>query len=332
MKFNKRAYHLIRLLGGLKFAKFISRKHPKIIMYHRVSENGGVDSVSADSFRKQIRIIKNHFNPLTFSQLMKASQEGKVPNNAVVVTIDDGYKDFSEYAWPILMQEDVAATLFITTGFVNRELWLWPDKIKYVLNHSNKRSLYVPFYGELEISENKDEVWHKLANFCLTLENEKKNTLIDWLFDELGVNKPTFPPKFYEALSWDQIRVMVSQGLDIGSHSHSHPILTKLDDTELDFEINKSKQLIFDNLGFEANSFCYPNGTKSDFNSYIKHCIVRGGYDYAIVAYPDLLPLKDPLEINRYPGTQSLSLFEKNVYGLSYIWSDFSRRVIKCIK
>ncbi len=56
--------------------------------------------------------------------------------NAVVITVDDGYLDFYEIAFPALREAGLPATLFLTTRFVDGDIWLWPDQVRYILEHS----------------------------------------------------------------------------------------------------------------------------------------------------------------------------------------------------
>jgi len=321
MGFNQTVFTLIKPVGGLKAAKFLSRKHPKILMYHRVSSNGSNGSISVDSFRAQMRVVKQHFKPLTLKRLLDANNCGNIPDNAVVITVDDGYKDFADYIWPIMQEEGVPATIFITTGFVNRELWLWPDKIKYMLKNTDRKSASIPGFGKVPIIGDELCAWNIISDYCLKIRNHKKNEIIESLFHDLGVEYQEVAPKGFEAVSWDQLREMVSLGLDVGSHSHSHPILTSLTKAELYQELVKPRRLIFDNLGFKPDSFCYPNGTRTDFNEAVKEFVVKAGYRYAVAAFPAPTPLDDLLEIKRYAGTNRQATFEKNLFGLSYIWS-----------
>ncbi|MBK7993943.1 MAG: polysaccharide deacetylase family protein [Blastocatellia bacterium] len=61
-------------------------------------------------------------------------------------------------------------------------------------------------------------------------------------------------------LSWHEIKLMQAANISIGSHTLTHPNLTKLPKKELVAEIYESKAMIEDILGTEINSFAYPYG------------------------------------------------------------------------
>ena len=61
-------------------------------------------------------------------------------------------------------------------------------------------------------------------------------------------------------MSWEQIRKLEEIGVEIGSHSMTHPHLTRLSDSDLRKELEDSKHLLEDKLGREVSSFAYPYG------------------------------------------------------------------------
>lgn len=74
---------------------------------------------------------------------------------------------------------------------------------------------------------------------------------------------------FYKGLSpmtAEQIQEMKEQGMDFGSHTHSHPILSKIPLEEAKKEIHKSKVILEDILGEKINLFVYPFGQPKNFN------------------------------------------------------------------
>ncbi|MEO9525138.1 polysaccharide deacetylase family protein [Marinobacter alexandrii] len=320
MTLNQFVYRASRPLGSLKLARFLSRNHPKILMYHRITDDLGGDGLAVTQFRKHIEIIKKYFFPMTLRDLLAAHENGSVPKNAVVITFDDGYADFADLAFPILEKEKVPATLFVTTGFVNGDIWLWPDQIKYAVENAGVGSLDVPEINQkLNFEKEPHRCWNAIADFCITVPNERKLKFIDELFYRLKVAKPNVIPDEFRPLSWTQIKSMVEKGLDVGSHSISHPILTQLSDDELARELRESGEMLRDEVNMEVDIFCYPNGSKDDFDRRVQDCITHSGYRYAVSAFPDKMPISDKLCINRYPVGPKLDMFEKNIFGFSYL-------------
>lgn len=61
-------------------------------------------------------------------------------------------------------------------------------------------------------------------------------------------------------LSWDMVREMHQAGMEIGSHSHTHPDLRNRSEEFLHNQIVTSKALIEQNLGDKVHAFAYPSG------------------------------------------------------------------------
>lgn len=301
-------------------ARYLSRRHPKILMYHRLSSEGTAGTIGVDIFKEQMEILRDRFTPMSLTHLLEANHFGDVPDNAVVVTFDDGYHDFVEFGLPVLKELRIPATLFATTGFVSGELWLWPDQIRYALDNTRQSSLDLPFNSiKMSLRKEKEKIWNTIADYCMTINNEEKKAFIEKLYDDLDVVMPRSAPEKYRALTWEELRAAVKDGIEVGSHSHSHPILTKLEYADLERELIISKDRIHRELGVYPTVFCYPNGQKNDFNEGIKKAVKVAGYEYAVAAFPGRHPLIDLLEIKRYPVGNCIETYEKNVFGFSFI-------------
>ncbi|MDX1754885.1 MAG: polysaccharide deacetylase family protein [Marinobacter sp.] len=313
-------YRVARPFGVLEMARFLSRTHPRILMYHRISPDGAPGTIGVTQFREQIRLIKKSFVPMGMDEMFSAFRKGRLPNNLVVVTFDDGYHDFAEHAFPVLQECGVPATLFLTTGFVNGELWLWPDLVRYAIEETDLKQLAVTQLGEtLDFEHHPDQAWHTVCDHCLLLDNRQKIDFVDNFCGLLNVSIPREPVPEFRAVTWPQVRGMVEKGLEVGSHTVSHPILTKLDPSTLRFEIESSRDTIAREIGVPPKGFCYPNGMPTDFDDAVKDTVRDAGYEYALSAFPGSNPMADRWAINRYPANSEFATFEKKIYGLEQL-------------
>lgn len=303
--------------------RFLSRNHPKILMYHRITNCIEDEGLLVEQFKKQINIIRENFVPLALSEMLEQFKLGTLPKNSVCITFDDGYWDFSDIAFPILKEAGLPVTLFLTTGFVSGEIWLWPDQIRYALENSKVPSFELSaFPGKtFDVSSGGSMSWSEIANYCLGQSNYEKNKLITSLYQKLEVVLPESAPEKYRSVTWEQVRSMCAEGLEVGSHSRSHPILTKLSDSELREEVFESKYEIKKEIGVEPRFFCYPNGQKDDFDARVKQVVRSAGYEYGVAAFPGLSPLRDNWALQRYPIGLNMEFFEKSIFGVDYVKS-----------
>ncbi len=91
-----------------------------------------------------------------------------------------------------------------------------------------------------------------------------------WDYKKLNVIKPI--------MNWEELSFLVKEGIEIGSHTLTHPFLTKIPPAEARKEIEDSKKLLEDKLGVEVISFCYPYG---DYNEAVVRMVRDAGYQYA---------------------------------------------------
>lgn len=310
-------------------AKQLARNHPIILMYHRVLPEKTSYSMSLALFRQQMKILKNNFNIVPLKELIN-NANGKNKKNSIAITFDDGYQDFYSYVLPVLKEFEIPATLFVTTGFVNGDFWLWPDKLRYLLENTEKDELFIKqFDSNLKLDQGWEEAWHVISNYCVNKTKEDRDIIIQDLQDLLEIKLPIEVPEKFKGVTWSQIKEIADVGMEIGSHTVSHEILSHLPLTSVVKELVDSKKILDIKLNKKVKGFCYPNGLQEDINSEVKKKIKQAGYDYAVAAYPSRKPLGDLMEINRYPASSNMYNFKNTIYGLRYqalIKASFIRR------
>jgi len=122
-----------------------------VLIYHHIQEeetakkNGQTGlTVTPEFFRKHLQYLKdNNYNLITMAELKSFFDSGtKLPSKPVLITIDDGYKDNYEFAYPILKEFGVKATIFVATGLLNNPGYMtWDDlnqmkDLVYFANHT----------------------------------------------------------------------------------------------------------------------------------------------------------------------------------------------------
>lgn len=104
-----------------------------ILMYHYVRPDPGPDdplgqdlSVTPEDFAEQIAYLAAQgYNTLTMAELADVrANRAVLPENPIVLTFDDGYRDFYEAAWPVLRQHGFKATLFVITAVVEQPVYV----------------------------------------------------------------------------------------------------------------------------------------------------------------------------------------------------------------
>lgn len=263
---------------------------PKVFVYHRFASQGSkiAHRVSADEFGWQLDQIQSHFQVITFGECLTHFKEhGKWPRNSVVITVDDGYRDFYEFAYPELVKRGLKATFFVTTNFVEGKIWLWPDRLEHAIQSSVQTEITVVLNGSpvcFALGDKADKMysWQKLAAYCISSPDAEKERFIGEVVAALCVELPLTPLSEYAAVSWEHLQEMQRGGIEIGGHTMNHPILSKISPELLDSEIGMCKQILEERLVKPVRSFCYTNSGPGDINDAVVAAVVRAGYSGAV--------------------------------------------------
>lgn len=307
-------------LGGYQLARLLTAHQPKILMYHRFSPVEKKHEVSAAVFEQHLKLIKRYFNPMTLAQLAKNLREqGKPPKHAVVITVDDGYRDFYEVAFPLLKHYQIPATFYVTTGFVNEDTWLWPDQVAWLLDNK-MQSPHVDLAGKsFDLSLPREKLWWPIVIHFLLIANNERLSGLTVLESACAIALPKRAPEKYSAVSWQQLAEMQANGIEIGGHTVTHPSLGHMTLADAGLEIKQSHQDLIQHLGDCERTFCYPNGTPLDYSDALKQSVVDSGYTAAVTAFSDRFNIDIPFAWRRFVGSEESFQFNKSLFGVEHL-------------
>jgi peptidoglycan/xylan/chitin deacetylase (PgdA/CDA1 family) len=325
----KQAYRSVGLplfgkLGGFHLLRRIQRDSALILMYHGVIDtrsNRGlltnVNQVDTVSFAWQMRFLKDHYEIVDLSTIVKRIRRRESVSGLAAITFDDGYMNVFEYAAPILREHNLPATVFLIAGLVGKEELPWYDKVEaHLLNTSlsNITLGEVDYHLKGERETTIKAVKHRMKNVGL----ETQSRLVAEIVKKAGelVSQARDP---YRLMGWPEIEQIRKQGFDIGVHSHLHPHLTKLPPQNLHFEIDAPAKLISDQLDVPIESliFCYPDG---DYNDLVRDRVMASGMLGAVAVKHDLTPPdSDPFSLPRVVVSrdQTPAMFREATVGLT---------------
>src|ERR1044072_5818011 len=113
-----------------------------VLTYHRVlppersAESFSTDAivVSPETFRRQMRLLRHSFTPLSADEFAQALSAAQLPPNPCVVPFDDGWYDNLDFALPILRETSVPAVLFVVTDCIGTDNCFWQERLSRALN------------------------------------------------------------------------------------------------------------------------------------------------------------------------------------------------------
>ncbi len=281
--------HILKTIynfGG--FAPFhnLNQRKVLILMYHRFSEEPHPHRISESEFEAHLAYLAKHNNILSLDEVVEAQITGKtLPPNSTVITIDDGYADAYDIAFPLLQKYCMPATLYVITDFLDGKIWLWTDLMRYLLETSEAGFFSYEHpngaivESALEDDLQKLEVAGRVNAILKKLSDKEKDFRIKEIAESLEVEIPKKPTKDYAPITWKQAREMDQSFVDIESHTVTHPILPNIKAKHLEFELTQAKARLEKILERKVDHFCYPNGC---LNEDVEKATQKAGYRSAV--------------------------------------------------
>lgn len=324
-RLKRAALWLADRTGGLHIVGHLTRRWPRILMYHRFARGERWRCMDVSIFERQMGYLRRHFSIAGMDDIACHLSDGRsLPDRTVVVTVDDAFEDFYTLALPVLRRYAIPATLYVPTDFVDRKEILWPDRIYGLLLKTKAQYTLVPNReGHLSLRalatlNDRRAVWEALADFWIERSAAERNAAIAELALQLGVESEVQLP-CDQPMSWEQIQIAADAGITIGSHTCSHvPLARESYEAQL-AEARDSKRRIEAMIGRPVRHYCYPHGRAVDYDERSVRSARDAGYETAVAAYADDRPLLSRYDIRRFGIAADNTEFRKIVWGVTLL-------------
>jgi len=317
--------NLLRVSGAFDLMRLARRRHALILTYHRFSSGGegaqgwAAGDTPAKVFAEQLEYVTKRYNLVPLSRLAESiGRRAGAPARLAAITIDDGYRDAYEIAYPLLRRFGAPATLFVPSDFIDRRAWIWTDKARFLTRRAVSQRLAIKIGGqELRLDlgppSSRRDAAERVNATLKRLPEEIKEEAIERLARALGVALPRTPPDEFSPVAWAEAREMQANGIEIGSHTLTHPILTQVGEERLRSELRESRSRLEEVLKRRVEQFCYPNG---DHDERVRREVARAGYRVAVTCVGGLNKRgDDPLTLRRIHAERDLLHFAKSACG-----------------
>ncbi|MFQ5858337.1 MAG: polysaccharide deacetylase family protein [Anaerolineae bacterium] len=227
----------------------------RVLTYHSVDE--------PEAFDQQMKYLAANYHVVSMRELLEAYQHGDVlPPRSVMVTFDDAYSNFAEHAWPILKRYQLPVTLFVPTAFPGHpERVFWWDRLQQAINSTARRDELDTPVGRLSLATaaQRDQAFRRLRSYVKSLYHGEALALVEKICDELEA-----PPPEHHVLGWDELRRLAHEGVTMGAHSRTHPLMNRISTEEARSEAAGSLHDLEREIGPVPPVFAYPSGGVND--------------------------------------------------------------------
>ena len=210
-----------------------------------------------------------------------------------LITFDDGFRNNHTYAMPVLRRYGVEGCFFITTGLIGTRKLLWVEEVTRMLHHTRRSEVRVtldqPRTFPLGTEAEREVAATTIRTFMKQMTPEPLQTAVGEMkaqLDDVSLEIDERDADRYLMMTWDEVRDMLANGQAIGSHTHTHPMLSMLPIERSAFELSHSKALIEKETGRPCETLSYPNGRPEDFAATQLDQLAELGYKVAFTQIP----------------------------------------------
>lgn len=238
-----------------------------VAMYHYVRDLANsrypeIKGMNIQDFKTQLEFMKSNFNIVRMEDVMDAADGKKeLPENALLLTFDDGYIDNYTYVFPILEKMNLQGSFFITgKTFVEHKL-LDVNKIHFTLASASAETMLpillerMNYYRGTEFDfPSNEELWNEFAvqtrldtkeviflkrMLQTALPERLRNIITTEMFQQfVGIDEDKFARELY--MTEDQMETLKRHGMFIGVHGYDHYWMERLTEDEAKQDIDKA--------------------------------------------------------------------------------------------
>lgn len=237
-------------LGHYRRARSRQRRTLTVAMFHRVLPLDGEAyahaeqeyAVGLEDFDRALAYFQAHYQVVSLGQVREAVEGSTpLPDHALLITFDDGWRDNVEHAQPLLAARGLRATMFVNADALAQpdDRW-WQDALVELNMHRPEA---------LTALAGRPDFFAAARGLLQRPLTQRLEALQPWL---------SYRPSTRQMLTPEELARLDRGVWDIGSHGATHVPMTHVDD--LDAELAGSARRLADWAGQPIDSLAFPHG------------------------------------------------------------------------
>jgi len=287
--------------GLFALARRASAKQLRILCYHGLWTTPGFQygdrlfMPPAQFEARMARLRRSGYPVLGLDAAVSALATGDLPDNAVVITIDDGWASTQTHMLPALAAEGLPSTVYVTSWYVGRDLPVVNKAVDYL--HARA--------GRPEV-----EVAPRAALIEALPEADRAGALRD-LSLSLGIPLDWWETRQFHSMTQAEVADCVQRGMDVQLHTHRH----RAAPAQLAAELDENRALLAEWTGLAPGHFahfCYPSGEYEPEAEPV--LAAQGILSATLVEQGTNAPDANPYRLRRFLDGRSVSDAEFDAY------------------
>jgi peptidoglycan/xylan/chitin deacetylase (PgdA/CDA1 family) len=209
----------------------------------------------------------------------------------LALTFDDGARDVSQFALPILEHHQAPFTMFVATGFAERTARMWWLELERAIANLDAIDVAVGsdrLFLRARSTEEKRAAWDKLYWMLRDGPEERLLAVTARLAEDAGVDGVALVDE--TCMAWREIIALSEHPLaTIGAHSITHRMLAKWPEAVARDEMAASRARIEKRIGRPVRHFAYPVGDATSAGPREFELAAALGFVSAVTTRPGML-------------------------------------------
>jgi peptidoglycan/xylan/chitin deacetylase (PgdA/CDA1 family) len=270
-------------LGMMTLNIFPGRQTLTILTFHRVLAQPHPlypEWPTQKEFQRKLRWLKSCAEIVPLAEGLARVRSERGARHLAAITFDDGYKDNLDLALPVLESEKINATFFVTTRYLEGRL-LFDDLVVRAFTETRHK-----YFGDLRLDlpeksiesiQQRRRASDHVLEFLKYLRPLERDLIAVDIADRLALED-----RSSSMLSADGVRALRDAGMEVGSHSHEHPISSTVSDAEFFADTSESFNQLERILSKRPRFFAFPNGiVGKDFSPRHSDMVRQLGFEAA---------------------------------------------------
>jgi peptidoglycan/xylan/chitin deacetylase (PgdA/CDA1 family) len=286
--------------GGNLFMRPFVRGAGVILTFHHVRperpdhfQPNRLLEVTPGFFERVMRYLRRRrLDLVSLDEMHRRLSEQDYRRRFVCITIDDGYRDTLQWAYPILTRYDIPFAIYVATSFPDRLGELWWLALEAVVAR-NKRVVVLANGREQGFdcgtTAEKRYLYNQLYGYVRSLSSEEE---LRRFVRDLGARYQVEIGEFCKDLcmNWGELSTLASDPLvTIGAHTVNHVMLAKVPERAARSEMENSRSVIEASLGVRPSHLSYPVGDRTSAGPREFRIAAELGFKTAVTTRPGVL-------------------------------------------
>jgi peptidoglycan/xylan/chitin deacetylase (PgdA/CDA1 family) len=337
---------LIKMLGGFRVARFLTRRDLRILAYHGFAVDDEHEFrpalfMTRDTFAGRLdALVAGGYPVLSLDESVRRREAGTLPPSAVVITIDDGFYGTLVNAVPELVRRNLPATVYLTTYHVEHQVPVFGITLHYLLWKSARPTVDFSGLGldglvapaeQLAAldKEQRQALIPAVTRYAVTrCTRAERQTLLAALAARCDVDFDAINgSRMFHMLTPEEVRHLCAAGLTVELHTHRHRSWG-IEELAID-ELRENRERIEAIVGTSPEHFCYPSGR---YDRYERAWLQAAGVRSATTCVPGFVrPGTSPFLLGRFVDgmTNAPIVFEAELAGVLELYRRLRRFVAR---